>query len=279
MPLLELNQSRLATYAKCERRFFLQYMQEEHVPSRTPRLTPEQEQRIKQGDLFHQYLERALRGLPIEDLLQRAPEPIDRWLEAALRFVAQLPTGPRLVEFTLSLPWHGIGLTAKYDLLVPHAETMVIVDWKTSERPQAASRWQRDIQHVVFPFVLAEAAPHMGWGPISPSNIEFVYWFASAPEEPLRFPYTAEQHQRNREFLESQITDLWQKTGSEHRFRQVADTPENRGTLCSHCAFMFHCERGSNPKSVRDLSSVFLKAELDRIASTDIDLDRYEIAF
>ncbi len=279
MTRLELNQSRLDTYVKCERRFFLQYIQDEHVPARTPLLTPGQEERAKQGELFHQYMEKALRGLPTESLLQLAPDPIDRWVEAALRFIAQLPTGPRLVEFTLSVPFRETLLTAKYDLLVPRGEKAVIIDWKTAGRPDSTTRWHQDMQHVVFPFVLAEAAPDMGWNRITPNDIEFIYWFAVAPEKPLRFPYTVAQHRRNREFLEHQIADILEKSGSENRFLQVADTPGNRESLCSHCAFMFHCERGNNPKSVRDLSNVFLEAERDRIASTDADLDHYEVSF
>ena len=279
MTRLELNQSRLNTYAKCERRFFLQYMQDEYVPSRIPLLPPEQEERVRQGELFHQYMERAVRGLPTESLLPLIPYPIDRWMEAALRFTAQLPTGPRLVEFTLSLPFHGALLTAKYDLLVLQAEKAVIIDWKTSGRPKSTSRWQQDMQHVIFPFVLAEAAPDMGWSQITPNDIEFIYWFAGAPDEPLRFPYTLGQHRQNQEFLESHIAAVLAKSDAENGFLQVVDTPGNRESLCGHCAFMFYCERGSNPKSVRDLSNIFLEAELDRIASTDTDLDNYEVFF
>ncbi len=281
MTRLELNQSRLNTYVKCERRFFLQYMQEEYVPSRTPLLTPAQEQKVRRGELFHQCIERAVRGVPPETFLPLLPNPVDRWIEAALDFIAQLPAGPRLVEFTVSVPLHGAVLTAQYDLLVPYAEAakVVIVDWKTSESSASASHGPQDMQHVVFPFVLAEAAPDMGWSRITPHDIEFIYWFAGAPDEPLRFSYTPAQHQQNREILEGHIADVLAKSDAEHRFRQVADTPGNREALCGHCAFMFHCERGNHPKSVRDLSAVFLEAELDRIVSADTGLDDPEVFF
>lgn len=279
MAFVELNQSRLNTYAKCERRFYLQYVQDEFVPSRTSVLSPEQEENVGRGDLFHRYIESAMRGLPIEPLLRIAPEPIDEWIKGALEFLSKIPIGPRYVEYTLSIPFQEALLTAKYDLLMPLEDKGVIVDWKTTGLPGISPRWQQDLQQVIFPFVLAEAAPEMGWTQITPDNIEFIHWFAAAPHEPRRFRYSQERHQRNREIMDSFFTRIGGKPRVESSFPKVPDTPQNRDSLCSRCTFMFHCERGVNPKSVRDLSSVFLEADLERIALTNADFDQYEIAY
>ncbi len=279
MAFIELNQSRLSTYARCERRFFLQYIQNEFVPSRSSMLSPEQEENVRRGDLFHRYIESVLRGLPIEPVMRIAPEPLDEWIRGALEFLSKMPNGPRFVEYTLSLPFQEAQLTAKYDLLVLLEDKGVILDWKTTGMPDLAPDWHQDLQQVIFPFVLVEAATEMGWTQITPDHVEFIYWFAAAPHEPMHFRYSQELHQRNREFLESNFTKIQEKRRVENNFSQVADTPQNRDSLCSRCTFMFHCDRGVNPKSVKDLSSVFLEADLERIALTNTDFDQFEIAY
>ena len=276
---LELNQSRLDTYAKCERRFFLQYLCDQYVPSRSPLLPAEVEERVRQGTLFHQFIERALRGIPIEHLLQIAPEPIDGWVETALDFISRLPTGLRFTEFSLSLPFQEALLTAKYDLLVICEDKAFIIDWKTSGRPRSPSKWQQEIQHIVFPFVLAAAAPRMGWNQIKPDNIEFIYWFAVAPQETSRVPYSSGQHQQNQKFLERQVSAVLAKSNNELNFPQITDTIGNRESFCSQCTFMFHCKRGESPGSALDLSSIFLDADLERFFAAEIDLDDFEIAY
>lgn len=276
---LELNQSRLDTFSKCERRFFLQYLSECYVPSRAPILPAEAEERVKQGVLFHQCIERALRGVPVEPLLRVAPDPIVGWVENALKFISLLPAGPRFVEYTLSLPFQDALLTAKYDLLVVCQDKAIIVDWKTTGRPGNAGGHNLDIQRIVFPFVLAEAAPQIGWQQVEPDNIEFIYCFACGLGQTLQFPYSSKLHQQNQDFLENQITSISTRSGCESLFPKIADTPDNVDSLCSRCTFMFHCDRGDTASSVRDLSSVFQEADLDRLFSAETDLDEFEIEF
>lgn len=278
---LELNQSRLQTYAKCQRRFFLQYMREEYVPSRAPLLPAEQEAKIRQGELFHRHVEGLMRGLDEELVLKFAPDPVGGWLNDALGFLEQLPSGDRLAEFTIALPFRGAKLTAKYDLLVVRQERALIVDWKTSEEPAKRYFLERSMQHRVFPFVLAEAAPAMGWPQVGPESIEVVYWNAGEPKAPSLFMYSQREHQGNRKFLTDRIAEIRARDRVEGSFPKVPDTPENRETLCNACAFVFHCERGDDTRERRNLASVFYEADLELAADADAgsDLDLYEIPY
>src|SRR5260221_7188809 len=91
------------------------------------------------GQRFHRLVERYYLGVPIE------PAKIDPalrvWWDAFTAHpVPNLPTEKRLPEITVSVPFHGQRMTAKFDLLAYDlGGDAVIVDWKTTRRRSARS--------------------------------------------------------------------------------------------------------------------------------------------
>lgn len=256
-PKLEFNQSRLGTFQACARKFYLRHIASLPVPPRAEMLAPAHAEQVARGQLFHKYVERALKlpHLPLSALAAQAPAPIDGWLGQAGDFIATLPPR-RYVEYTLSLPFQTAVLTARYDLVAVSPERILIVDWKTSERPTPASILRRRMQHVVFPFVLTEAAPHIGWGQIVPEQVEIVYWFSATPQQPLRLRYSQDEHRTNARLLQDLVTGILARQG-ETEFPKVADTPANRERLCAWCTYMHHCERSTTLRIQVDLVRIF----------------------
>lgn len=257
---MEFNQSRLAVFTACARRFYLRYVADRNVPHRRDRLAaaPEQDA-LRQGNLFHKYMERMAAGLPASQLIAGAPAPLDGWIAEAQRFLETLPAGTRQAEFTVALSMHDAVLTAKYDLAVLGRDRIVIVDWKTGRRPAAAYVLRQRMQHAVFPFVMAEAAAQWHDG-VTADDIELVYWFAATPETPWRFPYSQAEHEANADRLGAMVQSIRARTREED-FPMIEDTPAHRAAACAHCTFMHYCDRGAAPQAHTDWAVIFEEAD------------------
>lgn len=273
---MEFNQSRLAVFAACERRFYLRYVANRNVPHRRDRLAaaPEQDA-LRQGTLFHRYMERVAAGLPAPQLIECAPSPLDGWIADAQRFIETLPAGTQQAECTVALSFQDAVLTAKYDLVVLGRDRIVIVDWKTGRRPAAAYALRQRMQHAVFPFVMAEAAAQWYAG-MAADDIELVYWFAETPEAPWRFAYSQAEHDANADRLGAMVQSIGARTREED-FPMLEDTPAHRAAACAHCTFMHYCDRGAAPQANTDWAVIF--EEADAFDSLDSGSEEEMLAF
>ena len=246
------SQSSLQSYVNCPRRFWLAYVEELTWPALEVAPYDEHEQLLRRGAQFHRLVERAEAGMSKELLSQGLDHPLDEWFESYLRHrPADLPTGIVEVERVLSMPLAVEAgrsrLAARYDLIAVGGDDenrrVVILDWKTNQRPTRRSLLQQRMQTLVYPFVLVEASAGLPWGPVSPEQVEMRYWFTAAPAEPVTFHYSSDLHAANRARLNDIFNDIL-RGERQADFPKVADTDENRRRLCSYCVYRSRCDRG-----------------------------------
>ena len=267
------SQSSLQSYVNCPRRFWLAYVEQLSWPALEAQPYDELEQQLRLGGQFHQLVERAEAGLPVDLLTDGLEYPLDEWFESYLRHrPADLPTEVVEVERVLSAPLAVEGgqyrLAARYDLIAVGGDgadrRAVILDWKTNKRVTRPSTLQQRMQTLVYPFVLVEASAGLPWGPLLPEQVEMRYWFTAAPADAVTFGYSSALHADNRDRFVQILNDI---LGGEREsdFPKVPDTDENRKRFCSYCIYRSRCDRGV---AAGDLE------EYDEEEFSDVDLER-----
>lgn len=288
------SQSSLQAYNDCPRRFWLSYIERLPWPAVEASPIQEHEQLMRLGDQFHRLIQRAEIGLALDDLEQGLPAPLDTWfadyrayrptdlanarvevecnLTVTLQVEARqgtIPTGPTTVR-----------LAAKYDLIAATEDgRLVIVDWKTGRRRSDPVHLRRRLQSIVYPFVLVEAAPYMGWGQIAPEQVEMRYWFTAAPTQPVVFRYGSAQHTTNRERIVEIVANI---LAGESRadFPLAPDSEATRMRLCRFCTYRSRCNRGTEAGDINDLGDVEELVPESEGRALDFGLDDIaEIAF
>lgn len=241
MPLTHLSQSSLQDYADCPRRFQLRYLDRLSYPAEESEPVLERERHMRQGDTFHRLAQQSLLGLPPEVLAKLAlSAQVDRWWDNWETFRAQVDLGKAQAAFpeiTLSAPLGPLRLLAKYDLILAQPDgKFLIYDWKTYRRRPANAELARRMQTRVYQALLVVAGAQMNGGrPISPEQIEMVYWFADFPSEPARFPYHQAGWQRDWAALLTLAAEITS--------RQVFDMTDD-GDRCAFCSYRSYCDRG-----------------------------------
>jgi CRISPR/Cas system-associated exonuclease Cas4 (RecB family) len=297
------SQSSLQAYADCPRRFWLTYV--ERLPWPAVEASPVQEHELlmRLGAQFHLLVQRAEIGLDLELLTHQLPAPLDSWFAAYCSArPADLPRtgepGVRTevervltVRFPLSMPENpgastAVKLTAKYDLIAADTNgRVIIVDWKTGRRRPEPALLRDRLQTKVYLYVLVEAAPSLGWGMVTPEQVEMRYWFTASPHQPMTFHYDSAQHAANGRDLRRLLLQLTVgRTVAD--FPLVADTDANRARLCRYCAYRSRCNRGVLPGRLDELDDLDDLDDLDETATSsaplglDFDLDDLvEVAF
>jgi hypothetical protein len=269
--LTTLSQSSLQDYQSCPRRFELRYLQQLAYPAIEAEPAIENEKRQKEGEYFHRLVQQHLVGIPSEQVGKLAnTDNLQRWWEnyinakdlACLRTLSGLHA-----ETALSAPLGNYRLIAKYDLIAVDQDRVTIYDWKTyHKRPKNEHlyiRWQTR----VYRALLVQAGAHFNHGtPITPEQVEMVYWFAEHPDEPARFIYTADQYQRDR----SALTIIADEISSAVDFPKTDDI-----TLCKFCPYRSYCNRGITAGDAADMDTESEAEEL-----FDINFEQIgEIAF
>ena len=229
-----LSRGHLRDLAECPRRFWLRHVKKLVWPADP--LPPAVEEALAAGQAFHQLMQRHFLGLD-----PAAPTgPLADWWRAWQQNPPPLPPGRRLPELTLTVPLGPVHLLARFDLLVladdENDGTALIVDYKTEHRPRSAARLAADLQSRVYPFVLAQGGSSLTGGrPIPPEAITLLYWQANAPAQPVRLPYSAEQHAANRSYFESLIAV------AESLDPAVAPPLIDDLAICARCPFRSYC--------------------------------------
>jgi hypothetical protein len=292
------SQSSLQAYADCQRRFWLTYV--ERLPWPAVEASPVQEHELlmRLGAQFHLLVQRAEIGLDHDLLTHRLPAPLDGWFAAYQNArPADLPRAgepgvrteveriltvrfPLTTDENLSAPNAAVKLTAKYDLIAADAEgRVIIVDWKTGRRRPEPALLRDRLQTKVYLYVLVEAAPALGWGVITPEQVEMRYWFTASPHQPMTFHYDSAQHAANGRDLRRLLIQLTAgRTVAD--FPLVVDTDANRARLCRYCAYRSRCNRGVLPGRLDELDDLDEMATSSAPLGLDFDLDDIsEVAF
>jgi hypothetical protein len=238
-----LTRARLRDLTECGRRFWLQAVARPPWPAAP--LPPEVESAILLGQSFHQVMRRHFAGLSPGEF--EFPE-LDTWWTAWQRHGLSLPPGRYLPEVTLTVPFQGERLLARFDLLVfpsDHRQSVLIVDWKTERRPRTRGELAADLQTDLYPFVLAEGGRALAEqdqaGSLSPDRIEMIYWQANDARHPVRFGYSTAQHASNRvRFRE--LVERARETAAGEEPPLIDDL-----AICARCRSCSYCGRAVSP--------------------------------
>lgn len=262
------SQNNLQDYVDCPRRFELRYLEKLAWPAIRSEPILAVERHMLLGERFHRMIQQHQSGLPAELVGVTASEPelID-WWQAYLSAAPDPLPERRLVEHTLSAPLGNYRLVAKYDLLaIAPGERAMIVDWKTSLRKPKRALLSRRIQTRLYPFLLVEAGKSLNNGaPFKPEQIELIYWFTADPRNPERFPYSTDQFDQDRKFLQGLIADA--VNASETNFPLTSNL-----LMCRYCNYRSLCDRGESAAEMEDDA-----ADEDGSESSGFDLDFEQI--
>jgi hypothetical protein len=264
------SQSSLQDYIDCRRRFHLRYVQHLAWPAAVTEPEAERERFLRLGNSFHRMIQQHILGIPEGILGAQASGDLARWWGNYLHYpIADLPD-LRRAEVMVSAPLSGQRIEAKFDLLaIDPGERVVIVDWKTSRRHPAPQFLADRLQSKVYPFLLAQTAPDVGFGDrILPEQIEMIYWFADFPREPHRFDYTESQYQADEQTLIGLVEEIGRL--EENEFERTTEAAR-----CTYCPYRSLCRRGT---SAGDYQAWNEDAEVD--VALDFDFDQIaEIEF
>lgn len=263
------SQNNLQDYVDCPRRFELRYLEKLAWPAIRSEPILAVERHMLLGERFHRMIQQHQSGLSAELVGATASEPelID-WWQAYLSAAPDPLPERRLVEHTLSAPFGNYRMVAKYDLLaIAPGERAVIVDWKTSLRKPKRMLLSRRIQTRLYPFLLVEAGRVLNDGtPFKPEQIELIYWFTADPRNPERFPYSTDQLDQDRKFLQGLIADV--VNASETDFPLTSDE-----RMCRYCNYRSLCDRGVSAAEKEDDA-----ADEEDSDSSGFDLDFEQIS-
>ncbi len=270
---LQFSQSSLQDFVECARRFQLRYL--EHVTWPAPQAQPivEHEKRLALGQDFHRLVQQQLLGIP-QTRLTSVDADLHRWWEA---FLASRPAeifGRRYIECTLATTLANQRLMAQYDLIVIAPQATLIFDWKTSPRPARTSAVQRLFERMqtrVYRYLLVRAGAELNKGShIIPEEVTMTYWFADTPDEPVHFPYNADQFVADERFLTGIVTDICAR---DPKIPWELTTQERQ---CAFCSYRSLCERGVEAGDIQTGDEF----ELSSPDAFDLDFDQIaEIAF
>jgi hypothetical protein len=242
----QFTQSNLQDFIDCPRRFELRYLLRLKWPAVQTEPELEQENHLRQGQIFHQMVHQHILGQPVDQLSLQIDDPdLQNWWENYLQSEPLAGfSGKQYPEFTLSAPFEGFRLLAKYDVLAIEAgHKAVIIDWKTSRHHPSHHTLQQRVQTRLYPFLLVKAGAQVNGGQaIHLEEIEMIYWFAEEPEKPEHFTYSPDLYQQDQKFLAGLVHEIDQREPGNFML-----TPDER--LCRFCNYRSLCNRGIKPGS------------------------------
>jgi hypothetical protein len=143
----------------------------------------------------------------------------------------------------------------KYDLLalLPDGR-LFIYDWKTSRARTRRSTLANRMQTRLYRYLLTTLGTSLSKQPIQPEQICMGYWFASFPDEPEIFPYTAQQFEADRTFLQQTIQMICSLVENDRSEKPGGDFPmTTHEKSCAYCVYRSLCERGVEAGDTSDL--------------------------
>lgn len=246
------SQTAIKTYLSCPLDFRSRYLDKLIWPSEYNK-SEQQQAQIKRGQVFHTLANRYFLGIDSQEKVEPGTEA-RKYLD---RLQAYLPLeeGVRyLPEYELRYNQEGIRLLAKFDLLYLDSDNgqVIIYDWKTGENQPEAGYYQRDIQTILYQFILVEAGARYLPAGFKAEDLKMIYWNPNFPKTELELGYSSKQHQENKNYLYNIIEEI---LGLE--YAEYAElTP---GDQCYRCNYRPICE-GEQP-------------EESPVVDDDLDLD------
>jgi CRISPR/Cas system-associated exonuclease Cas4 (RecB family) len=232
------SQSSLQDYTECPRRFRLRYLERLSYPAVESEPALENERRQREGQLFHRLVQQHIIGLPAEKLTPLASSPqLQRWWSNYLGQDFGLDGCERHTELVLSAALDGRRLLAKYDLVAVRPDGKILIyDWKTYEKRPRDEWMAKRLQTRVYRLLLVRAGATLNNGrEVEPGQVEMIYWYASHPSEPARFPYSPALYRQD----EKHISVILGEIESDRQFNL---TPDDR--KCAYCPYRSYCARG-----------------------------------
>lgn len=234
---LILSRYRLATFAACRRRFQLRYQERLAWPA-PPRAAGIQLAQ-ERGQTFHRLLERHFLGLPV-DPDPAADERLAAWWRTFLAQGPAMPAGPRLTEYTLTVPIGRHFLTGRFDLVVLTEGGAHIFDWKTEAHPRPEAVLRQDLQTLLYLAMVTEgAAALLPGGVINPDQVRITYWYTANPSASVTIGYSQQQHVANWRALTAQVAALEAQLASPEPIWPLTDNLAE----CAICSFQIYCGR------------------------------------
>jgi hypothetical protein len=246
----QFSQNNLQDYADCARRFQLRHILHQEWPAVQTEPVLLTEQLIELGQNFHRLVFQNHSGISEESISKSTKDP-----ELEVLWQNYIKSGPAMheqqtkSEFTLSIPFSGSRLIARYDLLVFHPESKVVIyDWKTSRKQPKQNFMLERIQSKIYPLVLSLAG-YPPNEPISPVKIEMIYWYPYHPSTPISFNYNLQQQKEDQLELENMVKEILEF--QEPIFPLTMDL-----TKCRFCLYRSLCERGDKAGNLEELESM-----------------------
>lgn len=162
----------------------------------------------ERGQRFHHVMQQQYLGLPIAELLQAEPE-LSRYWQAFQTFPPPLlPESLQRAEWPIAIAWPPFQLYGVVDLWVETADSIQLVDWKTYRRVPQSVALEHHWQTRLYCYLAQTLYPQ--------HQIEMLYWFTEAPQQPLRLRHTAQRHRAIQQRLTVLLEQLahWQARGA-----------------------------------------------------------------
>ena len=236
---LILDQTALATFEVCPRRFQLRYLQ--HLPWPSSPLDRHQSQAVERGQQFHRLAERHFLGLPV-DVEAVDDDVLREWWLRFKHSKLEIPDGKRWPEHRLTIPAGSSFLHGRFDLLVLGIEEgepfAHIYDWKTS-RPRATTDLRLAWQTHLYLALVAESGQALfpkGYL-LQPERISMTYWYPSEADQPRRLTYSEEEHHKNWAAILELVTAI-----EAYRAQEIWPLT-NDWSHCRHCMYQVYCGR------------------------------------
>ena len=211
-------------------RWFLQWPAIESEPIR------EQEALMQLGTRFHLLCQQYFSGIPVEILDEQVTDPqLAEWWQNFLALNLKPAPPDCAVEKLYSIPFAGLRLSAKFDLVLctPEGE-VVIYDWKTSQHQPKRQTLLSRMQSKVYPLMVTQAKIFQ---PSSAETVRMVYWYPAFPGSPIEFQYSTSMFESDRHEIETLIDRI--KASQEKDFVKT-----DREKTCAYCRYRSLCNRG-----------------------------------
>ena len=240
-----IDQSALAAFVACPRRFQLRYLSQ--LPWPAVPLDRAQSLAVERGRQFHRLVERYFLGLPVEEEAL-ADNVLRDWWQRFISAGPALPNGRRWPEFRLTIPVDDVFLVGRFDLLILGEENgrpaVYLYDWKTS-RPRSRAELAADWQTRIYLALAAESQSALAGSdkPPAAEDISLTYWYTSEPESPRAINYSNTAHAQNWAEIRQLVRAI-----KAHRGEPIWPLTEDL-RQCRYCAYQILCGREASDKA------------------------------
>jgi CRISPR/Cas system-associated exonuclease Cas4 (RecB family) len=246
-PSFLFSQSNLQDYSDCPRRFYLKHIRRLAWPSIESEPIQENEHFRLQGDMFHKMVHQFFLGIPPERLSNFSDDLLLRnWWDNFFSRQDELlhPDEAQLFpEVIQSTVLNSHRLLAKYDLFAIYKDgKYCIYDWKTYRKRPRREHLARKMQTRLYPLILIHGVgTSRSQQPITPEQLNMIYWYTNFPEQPEYFDYSQVQYKKDLQYFSNLLSEIDQASESdnEENFPMTDNTDR-----CLFCIYRSLCNRG-----------------------------------